>query len=154
MLCLCTAKDLFILLIQPATPILKLKYDIATFKDLDPWMCKVLMFSCSEVPRLTDVCLFLFFSQELSDLEPNVFLRPFLEVVRSEDTTGPITGLALTSVNKFLSFGLIGETSWHWSSSMLHPCVHTLQTVSTTCSAGVNTEVQHLPCVCPHHWKS
>ncbi|KAM7384982.1 hypothetical protein PAMP_001086 [Pampus punctatissimus] len=46
-------------------------------------------------------------SEELSDVEPNVFLRPFLEVVRSEDTTGPITGLALTSVNKFLSYGLI-----------------------------------------------
>uniref|UniRef100_A0AAQ5Y5I3 Golgi-specific brefeldin A-resistance guanine nucleotide exchange factor 1 n=1 Tax=Amphiprion ocellaris TaxID=80972 RepID=A0AAQ5Y5I3_AMPOC len=44
---------------------------------------------------------------ELSDVEPNVFLRPFLEVVRSEDTTGPITGLALTSVNKFLSYDLI-----------------------------------------------
>uniref|UniRef100_A0A8C7UA00 Golgi-specific brefeldin A-resistance guanine nucleotide exchange factor 1 n=1 Tax=Oncorhynchus mykiss TaxID=8022 RepID=A0A8C7UA00_ONCMY len=43
----------------------------------------------------------------LSDVEPNIFLRPFLEVVRSEDTTGPITGLALTSVNKFLSYGLI-----------------------------------------------
>uniref|UniRef100_A0A671TFH4 SEC7 domain-containing protein n=1 Tax=Sinocyclocheilus anshuiensis TaxID=1608454 RepID=A0A671TFH4_9TELE len=45
--------------------------------------------------------------KDLSDVEPNVFLRPFLEVVRSEDTTGPITGLALTSVNKFLSYGLI-----------------------------------------------
>lgn len=45
----------------------------------------------------------------LADVEPNVFLRPFLEVVRSEDTTGPITGLALTSVNKFLSYGLIGK---------------------------------------------
>ncbi|XP_053291724.1 Golgi-specific brefeldin A-resistance guanine nucleotide exchange factor 1 isoform X3 [Pleuronectes platessa] len=44
---------------------------------------------------------------ELSDIEPNIFLRPFLEVVRSEDTTGPITGLALTSVNKFLSYGLL-----------------------------------------------
>uniref|UniRef100_A0A8C7KZS7 Golgi-specific brefeldin A-resistance guanine nucleotide exchange factor 1 n=1 Tax=Oncorhynchus kisutch TaxID=8019 RepID=A0A8C7KZS7_ONCKI len=43
----------------------------------------------------------------LSDVEPNIFLRPFLEVVRSEDTTGPITGMALTSVNKFLSYGLI-----------------------------------------------
>ncbi|XP_068423605.1 Golgi-specific brefeldin A-resistance guanine nucleotide exchange factor 1 isoform X3 [Clinocottus analis] len=50
--------------------------------------------------------------QELSDVEPNVFLRPFLEVVRSEDTTGPITGLALTSVNKFLSYGLIGRPSF------------------------------------------
>ncbi|XP_029377816.1 Golgi-specific brefeldin A-resistance guanine nucleotide exchange factor 1 isoform X2 [Echeneis naucrates] len=45
--------------------------------------------------------------KELPNIEPNIFLRPFLEVVRSEDTTGPITGLALTSVNKFLSFGLI-----------------------------------------------
>ncbi|XDV49945.1 hypothetical protein PO909_019094 [Leuciscus waleckii] len=45
--------------------------------------------------------------EDLSDVEPNVFLRPFLEVIRSEDTTGPITGLALTSVNKFLSYGLI-----------------------------------------------
>uniref|UniRef100_A0A8C8D616 Golgi-specific brefeldin A-resistance guanine nucleotide exchange factor 1 n=1 Tax=Oncorhynchus tshawytscha TaxID=74940 RepID=A0A8C8D616_ONCTS len=45
--------------------------------------------------------------KELSDVEPNIFLRPFLEVVRSEDTTGPITGMALTSVNKFLSYGLI-----------------------------------------------
>ncbi|XP_075389861.1 Golgi-specific brefeldin A-resistance guanine nucleotide exchange factor 1 isoform X4 [Tenrec ecaudatus] len=44
---------------------------------------------------------------ELSEIEPNVFLRPFLEVIRSEDTTGPITGLALTSVSKFLSYALI-----------------------------------------------
>ncbi|XP_072138695.1 Golgi-specific brefeldin A-resistance guanine nucleotide exchange factor 1 isoform X4 [Mobula birostris] len=44
---------------------------------------------------------------ELSVIEPNIFLRPFLEVIRSENTTGPITGLALTSVNKFLSYGLI-----------------------------------------------
>ncbi|XP_010624716.1 Golgi-specific brefeldin A-resistance guanine nucleotide exchange factor 1 isoform X2 [Fukomys damarensis] len=47
---------------------------------------------------------------ELSEIEPNVFLRPFLEVIRSEDTTGPITGLALTSVNKFLSSALIDPT--------------------------------------------
>ena len=46
---------------------------------------------------------------ELEDLAPNEFLSPFLEVIRSEDTTGPITGLALTSVNKFLSYGLIGN---------------------------------------------
>ncbi|CAH2321847.1 Golgi-specific brefeldin A-resistance guanine nucleotide exchange factor 1 isoform X1 [Pelobates cultripes] len=45
--------------------------------------------------------------KELSEIEPNTFLRPFLEVIRSEDTTGPITGLALTSVNKFLSYALI-----------------------------------------------
>ncbi|XP_041125372.1 Golgi-specific brefeldin A-resistance guanine nucleotide exchange factor 1 isoform X3 [Polyodon spathula] len=48
--------------------------------------------------------------KELPEMEPNVFLRPFLEVIRSEDTTGPITGLALTSVNKFLSHGLIDSS--------------------------------------------
>ncbi|KAJ7324448.1 hypothetical protein JRQ81_017468 [Phrynocephalus forsythii] len=47
---------------------------------------------------------------ELSAIEPIVFLRPFLEVIRSEDTTGPITGLALTSVNKFLSYALIDSS--------------------------------------------
>ena len=47
--------------------------------------------------------------EDLDELTPNEFLSPFLEVIRSEDTTGPITGLALTSVNKFLSYGLIGN---------------------------------------------
>ncbi|XP_060096950.1 Golgi-specific brefeldin A-resistance guanine nucleotide exchange factor 1 [Heteronotia binoei] len=47
---------------------------------------------------------------DLSAVEAIVFLRPFLEVIRSEDTTGPITGLALTSVNKFLSYALIDST--------------------------------------------
>lgn len=34
-------------------------------------------------------------------------------MVRSEDTTGPITGLALTSVNKFLVYGLISKSHGH-----------------------------------------
>ena len=53
--------------------------------------------------RLIDVLL-----TDLEELEPVVFLNPFLEVIRSEDTTGPITGLALSSINKFLSYSLIG----------------------------------------------
>lgn len=51
------------------------------------------------------------FYLDLDEIEPNAFLGPFLEVIRSEDTTGPITGLALTSVNKFLSYGLVGKKS-------------------------------------------
>jgi len=46
---------------------------------------------------------------DLDEISPNEFMTPFLEVVRSEDTTGPITGLALTSVNKFISYGLVGK---------------------------------------------
>ncbi|OWF51783.1 Golgi-specific brefeldin A-resistance guanine nucleotide exchange factor 1 [Mizuhopecten yessoensis] len=47
---------------------------------------------------------------DLDEIEPNAFLSPFLDVIRSEDTTGPITGLALTSVNKLLSYGLLATT--------------------------------------------
>lgn len=46
--------------------------------------------------------------EDLKILDPNVFLGPFLEVIRSEETTGPVTSLALSAVNKFLSYGLIG----------------------------------------------
>jgi len=33
----------------------------------------------------------------------------FLEVIRSEETTGPVTELALSSVFKFLCYGLLGN---------------------------------------------
>lgn len=49
--------------------------------------------------------------EDLRLIEPNVFLAPFLEVIRSEETTGQITSLALSALNKFLSYGLIGELS-------------------------------------------
>lgn len=57
------------------------------------------------------------FYLDLDEIEPNAFLGPFLEVIRSEDTTGPITGLALTSVNKFLSYGLVGKKSKNYLKS-------------------------------------
>ncbi|GLH14697.1 Golgi-specific brefeldin A-resistance guanine nucleotide exchange factor 1 [Gryllus bimaculatus] len=50
---------------------------------------------------------------DLFELDPNTFLGkiefhcPFLEVIRSIKTTGPVTSLALSSVNKFLSYGLL-----------------------------------------------
>lgn len=47
---------------------------------------------------------------DLDEITPSEFLSPFLAVIRSEETTGPITGLALTSINKFLSYGLIEST--------------------------------------------
>jgi hypothetical protein len=52
----------------------------------------------------------LIYYTDLSEVDVNTFLGPFLDVIRSEDTTGPITGVALTSVNKFLSYGLIGKS--------------------------------------------
>ena len=44
---------------------------------------------------------------DLSEMAPLEFLVPFLEVIQSEDLLGPITGFALSTVNKFLSYGLI-----------------------------------------------
>ena len=52
-----------------------------------------------------------YFYLDLDEISLNEFLNPFLEVIRSEDTTGPITGLALSSINKFLSYGLIGTVN-------------------------------------------
>lgn len=47
--------------------------------------------------------------EDLKLITPEIFLAPFLEAIRSEETTGPITSIALSAVNKFLSYGLIGE---------------------------------------------
>lgn len=47
--------------------------------------------------------------EDLKLLSPEVFLAPFLEAIRSEETTGPITSIALSAINKFLSYGLIGK---------------------------------------------
>uniref|UniRef100_A0A1B0CTH7 Putative golgi-specific brefeldin a-resistance guanine nucleotide exchange factor 1-like isoform x2 n=1 Tax=Lutzomyia longipalpis TaxID=7200 RepID=A0A1B0CTH7_LUTLO len=52
-------------------------------------------------------------SEDLRLIDPNVFLGPFLDVIKSEETTGPVTSLALSAVNKFLSYGLIDPTHSH-----------------------------------------
>jgi golgi-specific brefeldin A-resistance guanine nucleotide exchange factor 1 len=47
--------------------------------------------------------------EDLKAIAPDVFLTPFLEIITSEGTTGQVTAIALSAVNKFLSYGLIGE---------------------------------------------
>jgi len=48
-------------------------------------------------------------STDFATLDPQTFLSPFLDVIRSEVVTGPVTGLALSSVNKFIAYGLLNE---------------------------------------------
>ena len=48
-------------------------------------------------------------TSDLLHLDVMVFLRPFCEIVQSDDTTGPITGMAIASLDKFLAYGLIGK---------------------------------------------
>ncbi|VDN96696.1 unnamed protein product [Rodentolepis nana] len=44
---------------------------------------------------------------ELESLNPITYLTPFLDVIRSESATGLVTGIALSSVEKFLAYGLL-----------------------------------------------
>ncbi|MFH4984805.1 hypothetical protein AB6A40_011514, partial [Gnathostoma spinigerum] len=48
---------------------------------------------------------------DLADMNPDTFLSPFLDVIRSEQTNGPVTAQALSSFAKFLSYGLIDSSS-------------------------------------------
>ena len=47
-------------------------------------------------------------THQLSDLDVTTFLKPFCEIVQSDDTTGPVTGMAISSLDKFLAYGLVG----------------------------------------------
>ena len=44
-----------------------------------------------------------------ASVEPLTYLDPFLEVIRSPETSGPITGVALTSVRRLLEDYTFGD---------------------------------------------
>ena len=46
---------------------------------------------------------------EWGDMRPNDFLEPFLDIVRSVETSGPITGTALSSIHVLLTENMIGQ---------------------------------------------
>lgn len=50
-------------------------------------------------------------AQDFAGLDTLEFLMPFLDVIRSEDVTGHVTGLALAAVHKFLSYDLISASA-------------------------------------------
>ena len=45
-----------------------------------------------------------------SVLTDPTYLRPFCEIIKNKDTSGPITGMALQSILKFIDYGLVSET--------------------------------------------
>uniref|UniRef100_A0A158P6M8 SEC7 domain-containing protein n=1 Tax=Angiostrongylus cantonensis TaxID=6313 RepID=A0A158P6M8_ANGCA len=47
----------------------------------------------------------------LGDMNPLTYLSPFLDVIKAQNTNGPITEAALSSVAKFLGYGLIDANS-------------------------------------------
>ena len=52
----------------------------------------------STAPKTLNTC---------DSLEPNVFLSPFLDVIRSDVVTGIVTGYALDAVHKMLTYELL-----------------------------------------------
>lgn len=48
-------------------------------------------------------------TSDLRTLDVMVFLRPFCEIIQADFTTGPVTGMAIASLDRFLSYGLIGK---------------------------------------------
>ncbi|KAI0501235.1 hypothetical protein KFK09_016178 [Dendrobium nobile] len=53
-----------------------------------------------------------------SSIEPTLYLRPFLDVIRSDETGAPITGVALSSIHKILSFEMFDAESAHVEEAM------------------------------------
>ncbi|XP_065314924.1 Golgi-specific brefeldin A-resistance guanine nucleotide exchange factor 1-like isoform X2 [Gordionus sp. m RMFG-2023] len=43
----------------------------------------------------------------ISDIDQSIYLNPFLDTIICEDTTGPVTRLALTSLQKFMQYKMI-----------------------------------------------
>ena len=48
---------------------------------------------------------------DLRDLDPLALLSPFLDIIYSPETTGPITATALTAVEKFINHKIIGNVT-------------------------------------------
>lgn len=51
------------------------------------------------------------FRKDVSSMDALTLLHPFLEVIRSGETSGPITSTALSSVDKFITYQLIHSNS-------------------------------------------
>lgn len=75
-------------------------------------------------------------TKDVSKLDALVLLHPFLEVVRSPETSGPITATALASIDKFLSYSLL-----HADSPNLVPAMAQLSTASTHCKFEASDSV-------------
>uniref|UniRef100_A0A803P114 SEC7 domain-containing protein n=1 Tax=Cannabis sativa TaxID=3483 RepID=A0A803P114_CANSA len=51
-------------------------------------------------------------------INPSVYLQPFLDVIRSDETGAPITGVALSSVYKILTLDIIDQDTEHVEDAM------------------------------------
>ncbi|KAF9579932.1 GDP/GTP exchange factor for ARF, partial [Lunasporangiospora selenospora] len=57
-------------------------------------------------------------THDVKEMDAAALLDPFLEVIRSGDTNGPITGAALSSIEKFLMYRIIDKDSLNVAQAM------------------------------------
>ncbi|KAK4046649.1 GDP/GTP exchange factor for ARF [Microbotryomycetes sp. JL201] len=74
--------------------------------------------------------------QNVSQLDAVILLHPFLEVVRSPETSGPITATALNSIDKFITYGILNEHSPNLALAMAQ-----LSTAATHCKFEASDSV-------------
>jgi len=58
-----------------------------------------------------------------SDTDSVDYWGPFLKVIQSGDVSGPITGVALSSIHKFLLYGFVGPTSGYTLNKIVNSVV-------------------------------
>ena len=61
---------------------------------------------------------------EWSEMRPDVFLEPFLDIVRSVETSGPITGTALSSIHVLLTENMLVGTDEKEAKESMHKIVN------------------------------
>ncbi|KAM0791993.1 hypothetical protein ACM66B_007105 [Microbotryomycetes sp. NB124-2] len=72
----------------------------------------------------------------VSQLDAVILLHPFLEVVRSPETSGPITATALSSIDKFITYGILNQHSPNLPLAMAQ-----LSTAATHCKFEASDSV-------------
>lgn len=73
---------------------------------------------------------------DLRNIDALTLLYPFLEVVRSPDTSGPITATALSSIDKFLTYSIL-----HSDSPSLALAMSQISTAGTHCKFEASDSV-------------
>lgn len=73
---------------------------------------------------------------DISNLDALVLLHPFLEVVRSPETSGPITATALSSIDRFITYSIL-----HPGSPNLEVAMAQLSTAGTHCKFEASDSV-------------
>ena len=93
-------------------------------------------------------------THQLADMDVCEVIGPFCQIVQSDDTTGPVTGMAISSLDKLLAYNLIG--GWGRWAGRYCCCVHSdcyvLYYICSTKSSEELYTYMYIPCICRHNF--